>query len=88
MKRKAPTLPPCPFAAEVEVTIDHYHGVRRRACAANRIELYPAGSVCCRCPSRATPPADARAQLRTIRDNPYVNDEQRAVIDRVLQKSK
>ena len=65
----------CPFADDVD---------GQRACAAKFVELHPSGITCFHCPSRQTPPADAAAHLRVIRDQPYVGNEQRAAIDRVL----
>jgi hypothetical protein len=68
----------CPFADDI---------AGHRACAARFIELHPSGITCLHCPSRRTPAADAAAHLRVIREQPFVSNEQRAAIDRVLERA-
>jgi len=66
----------CPFADDTG---------SQRACAGAIIELHPAGLTCLHCLSRLIPADDAAAHLRVIREQPYVSNEQRAAIDRVLK---
>jgi len=77
MSKRATIKAVCPFADDTD---------GQRVCAAAFIELHPSGLTCLHCLSRLIPADDAFAHLRVIRNQPYISNDQRAAIDRVLQE--